>query len=419
MNKKINYIILVLIFVASGILGVVSESTYDIAFGNTALGISDKIFWVGVIYFVGYITEAFAAATMGVHIDRWGALRSVFVFSVIACLVLILSGSLNVYAGINSIIFVVLVAGIMDFLNQLVNIAQTAAIPQAFGDDKNRLLTFSGLDSSVRAITGLVAPVIAGFIVSGFAELSSLFIVGLFYGTSAILLIMFLKSVRSFNFSNSSADSDEGDSKGFYQGMSSGRIIQITFLEIWQSVSWRKFLIVDILATAGLSTVLLLLFSLLKMEYRWEPEQIGFALAFMALGSLTASVLIARNNIDNLKYLFGFGALTTGVGSLLLSISGGYFLIVYPGALIIGFGSVLQMKAMTLIVQVHAPQARIGAWFSVIDGIERVINALAIIGSAILMDLVGGFVVFSVLSFLLIGCGLWWSFYSSNIILKK
>ena len=94
-------------------------------------------------------------------------------------------------------------------------------------------------------------------------------------------------------------------------------------------------------------------------------------------------------------------------------------MIVYPGALIIGFGSVLQMKAMTLIVQVHAPQARIGAWFSVIDGIERVINALAIIGSAILMDLVGGFVVFSVLSFLLIGCGLWWSFYSSNIILKK
>ena len=417
MNKKINYIILVLIFVASGILGVVSESTYDIAFGNTALGISDKIFWVGVIYFVGYITEAFAAATMGVHIDRWGALRSVFVFSVIACLVLILSGSLNVYAGINSIIFVVLVAGIMDFLNQLVNIAQTAAIPQAFGDDKNRLLTFSGLDSSVRAITGLVAPVIAGFIVSGFAELSSLFIVGLFYGTSAILLIMFLKSIRSSNFSNSIADSDA--SKSFYKGMSSGRIIQITFLEIWQSVSWRKFLIVDILATAGLSTVLLLLFSLLKMEYRWEPEQIGFALAFMALGSLTASMLIARNNIDNLKYLFGFGALTTGVGSLLLSISGGYFLIVYPGALIIGFGSVLQMKAMTLIVQVHAPQARIGAWFSVIDGIERVINALAIIGSAILMDLVGGFVVFSVLSFLLIGCGLWWSFYSSNIILKK
>lgn len=159
-------------------------------------------------------------------------------FSVIACLVLVLSGSLNVYAGINSIIFVVLVAGIMDFLNQLVNIAQTAAIPQAFGDDKNRLLTFSGLDSSVRAIMGLVAPVIAGFIVSGFAELSSLFIVGLFYGASAILLIMFLKSVRSSNFSNSSADSDEGDSKGFYQGMSSGRIIKITFLEIWQSVSW-------------------------------------------------------------------------------------------------------------------------------------------------------------------------------------
>lgn len=159
-------------------------------------------------------------------------------FSVIACLVLVLSGSLNVYAGINSIIFVVLVAGIMDFLNQLVNIAQTAAIPQAFGDDKNRLLTFSGLDSSVHAITGLVAPVIAGFIVSGFAELSSLFIVGLFYGTSAILLIMFLKSVRNSNFSNSSADSDEGDSKGFYQGMSSGRIIKITFLEIWQSVSW-------------------------------------------------------------------------------------------------------------------------------------------------------------------------------------
>lgn len=201
--------------------------------------------------------------------------------------------------------------------------------------------------------------------------------------------------------------------------MSSGRIIKITFLEIWQSMSWRKFLIVDILATAGLSTVLLLLFSLLKMEYRWEPEQIGFALAFMALGSLTASILIARNNIDNLKYLFGFGALTTGVGSLLLSISGGYFLIVYSGALIIGTGSVLQMKAMTLIVQVHAPQARIGAWFSVIDGIERVVNALAIIGSAILMDLFGGFVVFSVISFLLIGCGLWWSFYSSNIILKK
>lgn len=94
-------------------------------------------------------------------------------------------------------------------------------------------------------------------------------------------------------------------------------------------------------------------------------------------------------------------------------------MIVYPGALIIGFGNVLPMKAMTLIVQVYAPQARIGAWFSVIDGIERVINALAIIGSAILMDLVGGFVVFSVLSFLLIGCGLWWSFYSSNIILKK
>lgn len=84
-------------------------------------------------------------------------------------------------------------------------------------------------------------------------------------------------------------------------------------------------MIVDILATAGLSTVLLLLFSLLKMDYRWEPEQIGFALAFMALGSLAASILIARNNIDNLKYLFGFGALTTGVGSLLLSISGGYF----------------------------------------------------------------------------------------------
>ena len=211
----------------SGILGVVSESTYDIAFGNTALGnYLIKVFWVGVVYFVGYITEAFAAATMGVHIDRWGALRSVFVFSVIACLVLILSGSLNVYAGINSIIFVVLVAGIMDFLNQLVNIAQTAAIPQAFGDDKNRLLTFSGLDSSVHAITGLVAPVIAGFIVSGFAELSSLFIVGLFYGTSAILLIVFLKSVRTSNSSISSADSDEDDSNDFYQGMSSGRIIK-------------------------------------------------------------------------------------------------------------------------------------------------------------------------------------------------
>lgn len=68
---------------ASGILGVVSESTYDISFGNTALGISDKIFWVGVIYFVGYITEAFAAATMGVHIDRWGALRSIFVFQLL------------------------------------------------------------------------------------------------------------------------------------------------------------------------------------------------------------------------------------------------------------------------------------------------------------------------------------------------
>lgn len=407
LTKRPRSVALLVVFVLAGITATLAESTYDMAFANTALAQSDKVLAVGLIYFAGYLTEAVASATMGAKIDAWGPLRAMTIFTGAVAVVLAAAGAVGTLLGVTSVVFLVLLAAVVDYLNQLGGIAHSAALPEAFDGDPNGLIRFSGIDASVRSVAAVATPVLAGFIIIAAPGLEAMYVVSALYATGYALLIGFLIHVANRRRAAIAAapPPQSATADGEADGPIRLRAVASTILE---SSSWRRFLVVDVIGTVGLSTALLLVYALLVHDYSFTPATAGIILGLMAGGSLVASVLIARGEPEGLGQLFGLGTLSSAVGVLALALSGGQLLIAGAGACILGFGSILQMKGMTLIVQLNAPRRRVGSWFAVIDGLEQGVNAAAIIAAAFLMDVVGGSVVFGAVALLMGGAGLWW-----------
>lgn len=417
-----------LLFVVAGVVATVGESTYDMGFADTALSVSDQVTTVGWIYFAGYLTEAVASATLGSRIDAWGPLRAMVVFVSLATVVLVVAGVANVVLGLTSILVVIGTAALVDYLNQLVGIAHSAALPEAFGDDETGLIRFSGLDASVRSTASVAAPLVAGSVIVVAPGFRAMFVVAALYATGYLLLLVFLVHVMRTAHARRTASAGAVGTHGLAPhghapvaeptldplpaaaapGEDDRPGLRAVAREIGRSAWWRRFLVVDVLGTVALSTVLLLLYSLFRHDYGLGPRESGLLLGALALGSVVASVVIARGARDGLPRLFGAGCAGSGAGVLLLAVSGGSLAVAGTGAAVLGFGSVLQMKAMTLLVQLNAPRGRVGSWFAVIDTVERVVNALGVLGAAVLMDLVGGPWVFGFAGGLLVACGAWW-----------
>lgn len=400
--------VLLAVFVTAGIVATLAESTYDMAFANTALAETDKVLSVGLIYFAGYTTEAIASATMGSKIDAWGPLRALVIFTGTVAVVLAAAGAIGTLLGVSSIVFIILLAALVDYLNQLGGIAHSAALPEAFEGDAKGLIRFSGIDASVRSVAAVATPVIAGFIIIATPGLEAMYVVSALYATGYALLIGFLIYISNQRRALLAASATE-DSKDEEIGTDEGPVkLRAVASSILASTSWRRFLVVDVLGTVGLSTALLLAYALLVHDFDLTPATAGVVLGLMAAGSLIASILIAKGDPEDLGRLFGIGTISSAVGILILAVSDGELVVAGLGACVLGFGSILQMKGMTLIVQLNAPRKRVGSWFAVIDGLEQAVNAVAIIAAAYLMDLFGGPVIFGVVSVLMAGAGLWW-----------
>ncbi|MFW0120491.1 MFS transporter [Rothia sp. CCM 9419] len=422
-RKKVLKIILISIFILSGFIGSVSESTYDMSFAKTALDISDSVTAIGWIYFAGYLTEAVASATLGSKIDAIGPIKAVIIFTSLASLLLITAGLSNLIFGVTSIILIVLLAGAIDFINQLVGIAHESALPEVFGDDERSLIQFSGLDSSVRSISSIAAPVISGAIIFDFPGFKSLIIVGILYGLSYTLLVFFLSTVKNqqmgvtigqqAHLTEKSEHNQQEKLDGTLEekpaeSTSLPNGFQQTLSYILRSPSWRYFLVIDTLATVAISTVLLLLFALLVHEFTLDTSSAGLVLGAMALGSFIAAFFIGKSTKDTISKLFGIGCFITGLGGAIIALSYGTLSIAMVGAFILGFGSVFQLRGMTLLIQLNAPQGKIAAWFSVIDTVELIFNAITIIIAAYIMDKFGGTPVFLVVAIISILCSIAW-----------
>ncbi|MGL5928512.1 MAG: MFS transporter [Dermatophilaceae bacterium] len=391
------------VFVIAGVVATIGESTYDMAFADTALTVSDEVTTVGWIYFAGYLTEAIASATLGSRVDAWGPLRAMVIFSGAAAIALAAAGLTNVVLGVTSVVFIVLSAALVDYLNQLVGISHSAALPEAFGADEQGLIRFSGLDSSVRSVSSIASPVIAGLIIVQAPGFQALFVVAALYVTGYALLIGFLVDVgrRSATTNPTTSPPATGEPPP-------RPTLRRVAADIRASSAWRRFLVVDVIATMALSTALLLLYSLFRSDFDLAPTTAGLLLGCLALGSLLASVVIARGTKSGLSRLFGIGAVGCGAGTIVLAMSAGNVYVGGVGATVLGVGSVLQLKSMTLLVQLNAPRGQIGSWFAVIDTVERVVNALAIVAAATLMDVLGGSWVFGATGLILVACGGWW-----------
>lgn len=425
------------LFVVAGIIATLGESTYDMAFADTALTVSEKVTTIGWIYCAGYLTEALASATLGSRIDAWGPLRAMAIFAGAASVVLVAAGAANVLVGVTSVVVIVLTAALIDYLNQLVGIAHSAALPEAFGDDEQGLIRYSGVDSSVRSVAAVASPVVAGMIIIGVPGFSALLVVAGLYAVGYLLLIGFLVRVGRAGAADrdvaklSRAGEDPaavapvgsvatvplaapqaGESQLAQPPLPATEPVRPSLRavagEILESPFWRRFLVVDVAATMALSAVLLLIYALFRHDFGFSPRSAGIVLGCMALGSLAASVVVAKGAKEGLSHLFGVGASCCGIGALVVALSGGRLVLAGAGAVLLGAGSVLQLKSMTLIVQLHAPKGRVGSWFAVIDTVELVVNAMSILAAAWVMDRLGGPWVFSFMGAVLLASGLWW-----------
>ncbi|MDR1187785.1 MAG: MFS transporter [Bifidobacteriaceae bacterium] len=407
---------LVIVFIVSVVVIALADSTYDMAFVNSALNISDQVAVVGWIYCAGYLTEAFASVALGPKIDSWGPLRAMAVFAGLVVAVLAGVGLADHAVGVTSGILVIVIAAVIDFLNQLVAIAHEAALPEVFGQDEAGLIRFAGLDSSVRSVASIASPVVAGLIIFQMPGFEALAVVAVLFGLGYGLLMAFLlgkarRRAATGNGAHGSGADGSLESDGQLPsedavGLPDG--FRATARAIWESTAWRTFLIVDVSATMALSTVLLLLYSLFKHDFQLSPLQSGALLGCMALGSFIAAVLVARGSKESLSRLFGIGAVCAGGGTLLLAVANGHLIVGGAGTVVLGFGSVFQLRAMTLLIQLNAPKGKIASGLSVFDATERIVNGAAIVALAFCMDRLGGAVVFAAMGVVLVGSGVAW-----------
>jgi hypothetical protein len=396
----------IVVFVALVLARQMSEGVYDIAFANVALDFSGLVSTVTLVYFVGFGVEICASLVAGPLLDR-GSPAATLVGAYLA------KTGVFLVVGYGSTFFtsrlwtIVAAAATVDLVHRVGEMALFVLLPRLL--DGKALVKVQGIGAVVRAVGDLLSPTVAGVVLVVTPGARALVAAAGFQMLALVLFGWFVALVRRRNPApGPAAEHDPAPDGQASPAPVSRRAVART---IRHSRSWRRFVVLDTLATLALSAVFLTLIPMMREQLDMSPARSGVFMAFSSLGAVLGGLVVTRSGEGGLFASLGWAPALAGAGTVIAATLGSTPWVLAVALTFFGMGFTVYLRSGALAVQLRAPQALLGTWHGIIDAIERVASAATILVTGYLFDAYGGTVLYSAFGGLLLLTGaLWWAF---------
>ncbi|MBV1855647.1 MFS transporter [Catellatospora tritici] len=399
---------LLVLFAALVLTRAMSEGVYDIAFANLALDLSGMVGTVGLVYFVGYGVEVLASIVAGPLLDRGSPARTLVLayLTKIGAFVLIGLGS----GFLSSHLWVIVAAAAtVDLVHRVGDMALFVLLPRIL--DAPTLVRVQGVGSTVRSAGELVSPVVAGAVLVLLPGAQALLVAAGFQVLALVLLACLAVLIRNRRTpaeagsdAGSAADTDTADAAE--EPPVSRRVVARV---LSGSRAWRRFIVLDTLTTLALSSVILSLLPLMREQLAMSAARAGSFLAFTTLGAIVGGLVVTKAGEHGIYTSLRWAPALAGVGTLIAPTLGRTEWVLAAALVLFGCGFTVYLRSAALVVQLRAPMALLGTWYGLIDAVERVACAVAILATGFAFDRFGGTGLYVVFGGLLVLTAVLWS----------
>jgi hypothetical protein len=400
---------LVAVFGALVLVRAMSEGVYDIVFANLALDLSGLVSTVGLVYFVGYGVEVLASVVAGPLLDRSSPAVTLMVSYLlkIGAFALIAYGSTFLSSHLWTIVGA---AATVDLIHRVGDMALFVLLPRML--DKQSLIRVQGIGSAVRSMGELFSPVVAGAVLVWLPGTRAMLVAAGFQILALILFGCLIAVIRSRRAtSDVTAGNDPEARPDAAEPLASRREVARV---LRASSSWRRFVLLDTLTTLALSSVILSLIPLMREQLHMSASRAGTFLAFTTLGAIVGGLVVTKAGEKGIYSSLRWAPAAAGVGTVLAPILGHTQWVLAVMMTLFGLGFTVYLRSAGLVVQLRAPRALLGTWYGLIDAIERVACAAAILATGLVFDRFGGTALYAVFGALLLIAAVMWSGFANR-----
>ena len=403
-------LVLVVLVSALVLFRSLSEGVYDITFANLAFDLSRLASTVTLVYFVGYGVEVIASVVAGPVLDRSGPVTALVGAYLAKIGVFLLIGLASTLVS-SHLWTIIAAAATVDLIHRVGDMALFVLLPRIL--NPRALVTVQGIGTTVRSVGDLVSPAVAGGVLGVLPGGRALLAAA---GLQVLALVMVgcLLAVARTRAGQPAPGQEPGpvNSESTGTGTSAPVSRRSVARVLLSHRAWRRFILLDTEITVALSSVILTLIPLMRSQLHMSPARSSVFMAFPTLGAVIGGIVVTRGGERGIYPSLVWAPALAGAGAIAAPVLGDTPWLLATALTLFGIGFTVYLRSAALIVQLRAPLALMGTWHGLIDAVERVACAVAILATGYLLDRFGATIVYAAYGILLLAGSAQWAGFS-------